>query len=166
MKKNAVLLLFILLSAGSCGPPKLDIQKYDNKISSLFDSFANVYSDYMLKTNYGKPQVIEDYRNYSCNNILSHIEEANKIEPFEGDSEYAGALKNYLLTVQKTMQEQDGQKIKLLMKDSLMTKEDSLKVKELTAQSVVLNNQAYLKFIAAQKKFREKYALKPDEEQQ
>ena len=157
MKKYFLLVPVFILVLSSCGgPTQKQALAYDDAISWQFEMFGNVYAEYAVKKQNAKPQEKEDYRAYTCNQVLYFLDTANKTGKFDDDGTYIRALINYLTVVQKTMQERDGPMIQLMLKDSLMTKEDSAEAKFLSKQTLMLTDDAYLKFLSVQKKFREK----------
>lgn len=158
--KNICIAAVALLVLSACGGhSKQEAIVYDNLVNGEFEAFSHVYTEYALTFNSDSLQYQEDMRAYACNEALQRIAMAKRILPFDKDTSYAHAFRSYLNTMLLTMQEHDGPRIRLQMKDSLMTKDDSAKVEELRALTVVKTNDAYMQFISAQKKFREKYSI-------
>jgi hypothetical protein len=171
MKKNLVLLVTaIALFIVGCGKTKENAAAYDQQLNDEFELFSRVYTDYVLSmnkldsTNRKNPTNMEEHRVYACNQVVYELDTTSKMKAFGNDESYLNSLRNYFKVMQKTMQDYDGPKIKLLMKDSLMTHDDSVKVEELTTETLMASDKAYIEFQNAQKKFREKYKIQEQQE--
>lgn len=164
MKKIIAASITLLLFFSSCGgPTKQKALVYDDMVNGEFERFSNVYTEYAISFNSNNPQNMEDHRVYACNQALFSLDTIGKMKDFYGDFSYVNSLKNYVSVTLKSMQELDGPRIKLLMKDSLMTAQDSSEVKRLTTESLYMTDKAYIEFQKTQKDFRQKNEIKDED---
>ncbi len=161
MNKSLPLLLVFSLLLVACGPTKKEALRYDDMINGEFERFSHVYTEYMMSRN-KKLTETEDYRVYACNQAVFSLDTISRMKDFYGDSRYLDALKNYVVSVQKSMQDFDGPKIRLLMRDSLMTGKDSAEVERLTKETLYLTDKAFIEYQEAQKIFRKEYEIEAE----
>lgn len=152
--------IVVLLLASCGGSSKNDALLYDDKITGEYQRFSKVYTEYALSLNSDSAKLMQDQLEYANKQTSYSLDSANSIKDFDGDWSYVNSFRNYLTTVQKSLNEFDSPRIKLLQKDSLMTREDSSEVDRLTTESLYMTDKAYIEFQNAQKTFREKNNIK------
>ena len=159
MTKKNIISCLILGLLFSCSSNKENASEYDKKITNAFESFNGVFMNYSMSLKNSSPETKESVRITTLQMIQSSIDSSDIMQPFGNDATYLDSYKNYLKTVRLCLRNYDSIKISLLIKDSLMDKKDSSSVKELTSQSLLNCDKAYLEFQNMQRKFREKNGI-------
>jgi hypothetical protein len=165
MKRIEILFYFSIFTIilFSCKETSFDSCEFDKTIQNEISQFNTSYLFYIKSLKTKDDKDIELKKQNALKQIKLSLSQINKLPKSEEDENYLNTTINYLKQIEKSIVVTDHAYLELIKKDSLLTKEDSIELKNLVNERLYNCDKAYLEFQFAQKKFHDKFRMKTED---
>jgi len=151
--------IIIIITFFSCSNQKQSAVEYDQLISKHFEAFNKQFMNYSMTLNGDSFLNKEENRINTLKFTDNTLDTLANIKDFENDETLLNSFKSFLKTIRICLIGCDSVRISLQRGDYLNIDENKSKIKELTSQSLLACDKAFLEFNNAQKKFRDKFEI-------